>query len=560
MKNKKKVLIFFFFITLFYIGLNSYKKFGLSVDEPETRMQAAQTAMFIVGKFYETFKIEIAPINYKFETGEKYIPLTFNFKEWTDYSLHGGVSFTLPVFIIERIFLDYFPKKNIWFLWHLINFLFFYISIIFFYLLTAKFFKNWKVGLLASLMLVLSPRIFTESFYNSKDIIFMSSFIIATYSLINVSKKSNFKNIIIHGFTTGFLIDIRILGIIFWLPTFVLIYKNYLKKKINQNKFLILLFFYILSCAFTIFLFWPELWLDIKVFFLTWNRLSKFTCGEELFMGKIIDNCNLPFSYIFIWISYTTPVIFLSLFILGFGFAILNQAFFWFEFLKNKNKFITDQKLHQLVFLFFLLTPIIAVIILNSTLYDGWRHLYFIYPFIIILASNGLIKIIKIADSILYKNFLFIIFFLLLIQILHWNIVNFPYGNVFFNSLAGKNLRDKFELDYWGLANREGLEYIVKNDKNEKIIIIQDSLSHLRVSLQMLNHEDSKRITIVDKAQLDLGSQMNNFKKDNESIYRINNYKKVENPYDETNYKNYKLYYKIISGNETILTIYKKLI
>jgi hypothetical protein len=555
---KKKITIILFFVILLFIGLNSYKKFGLSVDEPEIRMRAAETALFIVGKFSEVFNIEIEPIKYKTNTIEKYIQPNFDFKNWTDYSFHGGVSLALPAFVIERIFLDYFPKKNIWFLWHLINFLFFYISIIFFYLLTTKFFKNWKIGLLASLMLILSPRILAESFYNSKDIIFMSTFIITTFSLINVSKKTNFKNIIIHGFMTGFLIDLRIMGIIVWLPTFILVLKNYLKKKISYNKFLITLLVYFLSCIITIFLFWPELWPDIKVFFLTLKRLAKFTCGETLFMGKFIDTCNLPFSYIFIWISYTTPIIFLLLFILGFCYAFFNQFFFWLNFLKKK-KFITDQKLHELVFLFFLLTPIMAVIILNSTLYDGWRHLYFIYPFMIIFAAKGIVQTIKIAPLNLNKNFLFLIFFLFFLQILNWNIVNFPYGNVFFNSLAGKNLRDKFELDYWGLANRQALERIVNNDNNEKIIIVQDSLNNLSVSLQMLDYKDSKRITIVDKTQFDLDTKfLNNFKINDNSIYRINNYKNVKNPYDITIYKDYKLYYEIMSGNEKILTIYKK--
>ncbi len=43
----------------------------------------------------------------------------------------------------------------------------------------------------------------------------MSGFIIATYSLLSISKKTDLKNIIFHGFTSGFLIDLRIMGIIF---------------------------------------------------------------------------------------------------------------------------------------------------------------------------------------------------------------------------------------------------------------------------------------------------------------------------------------------------------
>lgn len=556
----KNIITFSFFFFLLLIGLNSYKKFGLSIDEPNVRMKAAETALFVVGKFSKIFNIDIAPVKYKTEEVEKYIDLNFDFNIWPKgaTAYHGGVSFSLPAFIIERLFLDYYPKKNIWFLWHLINFLFFYVSIIFFYLLTTKFFRNWKIGLMASLMLVLSPRIFAESFYNSKDIIFMSAFIIATYSLLNISNKTDLKNIIFHGFTTGFLIDLRIMGIIILLPTFIFILKNYLNKKICFKNFLNALLIYILSCIFTIYLFWPELWTDMKVFILTLKNLSKFACGESLFMGEFVDNCNLPWSYLFIWISFTTPIIFLLLFILGFVFTITHQNNFWYNFFINKKKFITNQKLHELVFLFFLITPVIAVIILNSTLYDGWRHLYFIYPFIIIFAAKGLMRLNKITGKIVNKKILLTILFVLFLQIFNWNIVNFPYGNVYFNSLAGKNLSGKFELDYWGLASKEALEYIAQNDKNERIIIIQDSLSFLDVSLQMLNYEDSKRIIILDKNELDFEKKLENYKKISNSIYRINNYQKIKIRYSETNYADYQLYYEIISGNEKILTIYKK--
>ena len=49
-----------------------------------------------------------------------------------------------------------------------------------------------------------------------------------------------------------------------------------------------------------------------------------------------------------------------------------------------------------------------------------------------------------------------------------------PHQNVYFNFLAGKNIQTKFELDYWGLSNKQALEYILKNDSKN---IIKDRLS-----------------------------------------------------------------------------------
>ena len=98
-------------------------------------MKAAETALFVVGKFSKIFNIDIKSVKYKTEEVEKYIDLNFDFNVWPKgaTAFYGGVSFSLPVFVIERLFLNYYPKKDIWFLWHLMNFLFFYLSIIFFF-------------------------------------------------------------------------------------------------------------------------------------------------------------------------------------------------------------------------------------------------------------------------------------------------------------------------------------------------------------------------------------------------------------------------------------------
>ena len=73
------------------------------------------------------------------------------------------------------------------------------------------------------------------------------------------------------------------------------------------------------------------------------------------------------------------------------------------------------------------------IILLNSTLYGGWRHLYFIYPglvYFMILSTEIIFKMFK---NKIYKTFVFTIFIVALIT----NIVNLiklhPYQNIYFN-------------------------------------------------------------------------------------------------------------------------------
>jgi len=48
---------------------------------------------------------------------------------------------------------------------------------------------------------------------------------------------------------------------------------------------------------------------------------------------------------------------------------------------------------------------------------------------------------------------------------------NHPYQNLYFNKLTGgiKGAQNRFDMDYWGLSYRKGLEYILKTDTGNSI-------------------------------------------------------------------------------------------
>jgi len=49
---------------------------------------------------------------------------------------------------------------------------------------------------------------------------------------------------------------------------------------------------------------------------------------------------------------------------------------------------------------------------------------------------------------------------------------NHPYQHLYFNKLAGKNMKEvrkKYELDYWGLAFLEGFKHLLDKSKEEKV-------------------------------------------------------------------------------------------
>lgn len=67
---------------------------------------------------------------------------------------------------------------------------------------------------------------------------------------------------------------------------------------------------------------------------------------------------------------------------------------------------------------------------------------------------------------------------------------------VFFNTLAGKDLQNKFELDYWGLSIKNAMLQLLKNNKN--VTVIGLSNTRLNFTKNLLTNEEKRRITIVD--------------------------------------------------------------
>ncbi len=122
--------------------------------------------------------------------------------------------------------------------------------------------------------------------------------------------------------------------------------------------------------------------------------------------------------------------------------------------------------------------PLAAVIILNSALYDGWRHMYFIYAPFLLIAMSGFSRLLDLMKEIRVGRgagagiFLAAVMIAGILTTSYSMIRHHPFQNVYFNLLAGNDPGVNFELDYWGLSFRQGLEYIVKNDKrpDNKII------------------------------------------------------------------------------------------
>jgi len=202
---------------------------------------------------------------------------------------------------------------------------------------------------------------------------------------------------------------------------------------------------------------------------------------------------------------------------------------------------------YDLAFLMWLVVPIAMVILLRSVLYDSWRHLFFVYPAFILIALSG----VKYLFDIMAGNTApcRIITVLMIAGICAglapaagFMIKNHPYGDLYFNGFAGKDMQDiknKFELDYWGLSYRKALEYVLAADKRPVIRMLAEN-SPGQYNASILPANDRKRLKFVNDR--------------NSADYFMSNYRwhKEEYPIDPRNEV-----FSVKVGNAKIMVVYK---
>jgi len=207
----------------------------------------------------------------------------------------------------------------------------------------------------------------------------MVTYIIAGYTFLNFLKKSNFSSSILHGIASGATMAIRIPGIfIFAVSILHFIIKLIQRKKTKRDVSVILM--YIFSFFISLYILYPILWDN------PFERLKEsfgFMANhpqdvDSLFMGELILTQENPWYYLPIWFGVTTPIVLLLI---------------YFKHLTEVVKFIPKYLLSKLslheerVFLTSILFfgPWLVVIILGATIYNGWRHMFFTYPFFVVV-------------------------------------------------------------------------------------------------------------------------------------------------------------------------------
>lgn len=493
------------FFSMLIVSLFSYKDYGISWDEPKQR--------------------HTGNINYKYIFHED--------QELMDYTDRDyGAAFELALIFIEKL-LDISDSRDIYLMRHLVSHSFFLLACFCYFLLIDFLYNNKLLAALGFFLVVLHPLLYAHSFFNSKDVPFMSMWLICLYFIAISFHQKSLKKFMLLGVLIGLLINLRIVGIMILCIVLLFLFLDAFKENkifLNLKYILTLLIFSFGS----LFITWPFLWSDpLGNFATAFNNMSHFRwIGEMLFDGRMILSTDLPWFYIPAWSSITTPIPYLLLGISGSTLLIIHL------FRKPLQVLNNTKKRNNLIYLICCYGPLAAVIILESVLYDSWRQMFFIYAGFALLSVYGLHYLLKkklgqIVIVAFPVTFGAIIFFM---------IKNHPYQHIYFNLFvndhAEENLRKNYELDFWGTSYKEAYEYLLQNDSSDIIKVYFKSKPGLN-NIKILSRSQRERIEI---ASLD------------EADYFITNYR--WHPQDFMKH-NEQSFHKIQVDNNTIVEIFK---
>lgn len=515
-----------FFGVLLLLGLFVYRDYGISWDESTSRTNG----MVSLNHVLKTSGLEILRGDQELE--KIGVPLeTYSDRDY-------GVAFEMPLAAAERL-LGLGDVQQQYLFRHLVTFLAFMAGVFAVYRLAARRFSSQAWGLIAATMLVASPRLFADGFYNDKDIVFMACIAIAMNTMVVFLERPTAKVLLLHAIATGFAIDVRVMGIFLPVITLCVMGVRVAQRQISPKHAAAMILGYLAVTVVVVYALWPWLWSDPWTNFAQAVRnMSQYRWHEmNHYLGAYIPATRIPWHYVPVWLGVTTPPLYLVLFLVGgisITSAIVSKRRLWSDFIG----------MQDFVFLGIFAGAVLSIIALKSVLYDGWRQLYFIYPAFLMIALRGMhVLWVRTLGLPVLRWLLGAVIVAAVANTIYWMISVHPFQNVYFNRFAGTNWASRFDMDYWGLSNRQAIEYILTHDERPVIKIWNVSDTPVLNGAMLLDPASRKRIVLAESQE--------------DADYLVNNYRFLKGNIHKAENAANQLWHQILVDGKAILTVYK---
>ncbi len=267
---------------------------------------------------------------------------------------------------------------------HFWNFAAFWAGVVGFYLLLRSMYPRRWLPLFGAALLVFSPRLFADAFYNSKDIPFLVMIVWTMLALSFFLRQPSLIRLLLVSLSTAASMAIRLPGVFLLALVALMIVREVLAGRLSLRRAVEFSILYLFFTAGLVFLFYPVFWHDpigeIRQAFEILFNFPHF--ASVLYLGHFLSPQELPWHYLPVWIGITTPIPYQVLMLAGIGRAVRD----WFS---RPKSLLAAEQTPCILSALWLGLPAGAVILLGSPMYDGWRQMFFIYPALLIFAVGG---------------------------------------------------------------------------------------------------------------------------------------------------------------------------
>lgn len=356
---------------------------------------------------------------------------------------------------------------------HMVNATFGWIGVVFCGRLASRLFGGWA-GPLAMVLLASSPRYFADSMNNPKDLPFAAMTMVALFYISAVSPRWPYVS------WTGALKIAAALGLALAIRVGALVYVGYFGllvlayviadrctnlRRLSDTAARVLGVVLLMLVVGTVF--WP--WAGgaplIRPFLALKGAANYPWNGLVLFMGVEYRADALPWYYAPWWFIISTPPVVLA------GVAL--SPFVW----------STRADAWRTVALWFAaIFPVAAAIVMQSTLYDGIRHLEFVYPVLVLLATGGWLGLLARSRRSWLRPAAGAALGVGIASVLIFDVRFHPNQGVYFNALVGgpRGAFTYYDMDYWGNCMLQAVEWSVDRAREAGVTVtVSGNPSHI---------------------------------------------------------------------------------
>ena len=392
-----------------------------------------------------------------------------------------GVAFEAPLLLLTERVLGLDDTRHVYLTRHALTHLFFLIGGFCCYLLALRLSGDRLIALLVMLLFLLSPRLYAHSFFNSKDPVFASAFVIALLFASRAFDKDSLGNYRQCGAMTGLLVNLRIIGAVLFVM--VLVFRAWAWFRAEglaaRRRVAATTGAFALWGAVVLFISLPYLWGDPA------GRLAEYwivladhpAFFNQLFRGEIFLIAALPWDYVLHWFAISQPPVTLLLGLLGLGLVVRGVVRRGAEDGPGAAWGPAELRFGVLLATCFAL-PLVAFVLLRPNVHSGWRHFYFLHGPFCLLATFALMGMRQLPVRGLRKEWVGGAVCALMaaglgvvaIEMAQIHPHQYLYFNFFVDRKTPEGLRERYEMDYWKMRWRQGYEYALRQAPSSPVI------------------------------------------------------------------------------------------